>query len=137
MTRERMSRPSSSVPNQWTALGGCSLMGRSSSAGSLGAIHGANRAKKMKMATNTIPAAASRFRRPRVVAAVQVVDRAILLPKMPKFVIAKINILLSHSRSLLRFLCRHNQIVGHRKYSWDFVGANVGQVFVHSAVHYA
>src|SRR5437868_5911446 len=59
MTRERMSRPNSSVPNQCAFDGGCNRAGRLSAAGSWGAIHGANIANSTKMVTITAPAAAS------------------------------------------------------------------------------
>src|SRR5689334_15937213 len=72
MTRERMSRPSSSVPIQWAALGGCSRSGRSMLLGLCGAIHGANRAKITNTATSAMPIEASTLRRPSVTAVVQV-----------------------------------------------------------------
>src|SRR5437868_3267119 len=59
MTRERMSRPNSSVPNQCAFDGGCNRAGRLSAAGSCGAIHGANIANSTKTVTITAPAAAS------------------------------------------------------------------------------
>src|ERR1700716_1364363 len=59
MIRERMSRPSSSVPNQCACEGKARRAGRSIEAGSCGAIQGANRAKTTKMVTKTIPVAAS------------------------------------------------------------------------------
>src|SRR6476619_3304025 len=40
-TRENTSRPSSSVPNQWSPLGGCSAFGTSMSLTPNGAIHDA------------------------------------------------------------------------------------------------
>src|SRR6266446_6103218 len=57
--RERMSRPSSSVPHQCCAEGVCKRFGRSMCAGSCGAIHGAKMAEKTKIDTNTTPTAAS------------------------------------------------------------------------------
>src|ERR1022692_73278 len=57
--RERMSRPSSSVPNQWAWDGVPRRVGRLMAAGSCGAIQGANKAKITKRMTNTTPAAAS------------------------------------------------------------------------------
>src|SRR5580698_5304819 len=59
MTRERMSRPSSSVPNQWLWDGVSRRAGKWTAAGSCGAIQGANRAKITKMMTSTTPVAAS------------------------------------------------------------------------------
>src|SRR5271165_4350085 len=59
MMRERMSRPSSSVPNQCACDGESRRAGRLMAAGSCGAIHGANRAKITKTITNTTPVAAS------------------------------------------------------------------------------
>ena len=59
MRRERMSRPSSSVPHQWVEDGLARRLGRSMYAGFCGAIHGAKRAKMMKMTTRTTPIAAS------------------------------------------------------------------------------
>src|SRR5580700_1100543 len=59
MMRERMSRPSSSVPNQCAYDGVPRRAGRLMAAGSCGAIQGANRAKITKTITNTIPVAAS------------------------------------------------------------------------------
>src|SRR5271169_7183080 len=59
MTRERMSRPSSSVPNQCADDGESRRAGRWIDAGSCGAIQGANRAKIRKTATNTTPIAAN------------------------------------------------------------------------------
>src|ERR1039457_158202 len=57
--RERMSRPSSSVPHQCCAEGVCRRFGRSMCAGSCGAIQGAKIAEKAKMVTNTAPTAAN------------------------------------------------------------------------------
>src|SRR5579859_1298918 len=74
MTRERMSRPSSSVPNQCPALGGCNLEGRSMALGLCGAIHGPKSAKTTKITANTAPAVASALRRPNAAAAFQVVE---------------------------------------------------------------
>src|SRR5580658_9226499 len=59
MTRERMSRPSSSVPNQCADDGGSRRAGRLIEAGSCGAIQGANSAKITKTMTSATPAAAS------------------------------------------------------------------------------
>src|SRR5260221_8245675 len=58
MRRERMSRPSSSVPHQCCAEGVCKRFGRSMCAGSCGAINGAQIAEKTKMETSTTPTAA-------------------------------------------------------------------------------
>src|SRR5580693_3378124 len=58
MTRERMSRPSSSVPNQCADDGESRRAGRLIEAGSWGAIQGAKRAKITKIRTNTTPVAA-------------------------------------------------------------------------------
>lgn len=54
-----MSRPSSSVPHQCAVDGGERRDGKSICAGSWGAIHGANRAKRINTTTNTMPIAAS------------------------------------------------------------------------------
>src|SRR5882724_1225946 len=59
MRREKMSRPSSSVPHQCSQEGGDRRVGRRMYAGSWGAIQGANTAKITKMMTNTAPVAAS------------------------------------------------------------------------------
>src|ERR1700683_3720595 len=59
MMRERMSRPSSSVPNQCACDGVLRRAGKLMAAGSCGAIHGANRAKIKKTITRTSPVAAS------------------------------------------------------------------------------
>src|ERR1700682_6447025 len=59
MRRERMSRPSSSVPHQCCVEGACKRFGRSMCAGSCGAIQGAKIAEKTKMDTNTTPTAAN------------------------------------------------------------------------------
>src|SRR5271169_954425 len=59
MMRERMSRPSSSVPNQWGWDGASRRAGRLMAAGSCGAIQGANRAKTTNTMTSTKPIAAS------------------------------------------------------------------------------
>src|SRR5208283_4102543 len=59
MRRERMSRPSSSVPHQWVDDGPARRAGRSMWAGSWGAIQGANKAQMTKIATNTAPVDAS------------------------------------------------------------------------------
>src|SRR5208337_2742102 len=56
--RERMSRPSSSVPHQCCTEGVCKRFGRSMCAGSCGAIHGAKIAAIANTATNTAPTAA-------------------------------------------------------------------------------
>src|SRR2546430_4135959 len=69
-----MSRPSSSVPNQCAALGGCSREGKSMWLGFCGAIQGANSAKTTNTATSTMPADASTLRRPSVAAVLQVVE---------------------------------------------------------------
>src|ERR1700731_4802438 len=58
MRRERMSRPSSSVPHQCCAEGVCKRFGRSMCAGSCGAIQGAKIAENTKMETSTTPTAA-------------------------------------------------------------------------------
>src|SRR6266404_3963611 len=63
--RERMSRPSSSVPQRCCDEGGCKRLGRSMCAGSWGAIQGAKRAQSTNTATNTTPAAASGLWRAR------------------------------------------------------------------------
>src|SRR5439155_25993625 len=57
MTRERMSRPSSSVPNQCAVEGEESRVGRSMCAGSCGSIQEVMTAKITKMTTNTPPTA--------------------------------------------------------------------------------
>src|SRR5271156_483298 len=57
--REKMSRPSSSVPNQCAWDGASRRTGRLIDAGSCGAIQGAKRAKITKMTTSTTPVAAS------------------------------------------------------------------------------
>src|ERR1019366_6182509 len=59
MMRERMSRPSSSVPNQWACDGMARRAGRLMAAGSCGAIQGANSAKITNTMTSTAPVAAS------------------------------------------------------------------------------
>src|ERR1700692_471270 len=59
MRRERMSRPSSSVPHQCCGEGVCKRFGRSMCAGSCGAIQGAKIAENTKMETNTTPTAAN------------------------------------------------------------------------------
>src|SRR5437879_13552263 len=59
--RERMSRPSSSVPHQCCVEGVCKRFGRSMCAGSCGAIQGAKIAENTKMETSTTPMAASRL----------------------------------------------------------------------------
>src|SRR5712671_6156484 len=58
MTREKMSRPNSSVPNQCAVEGGANRAGKLSAAGSCGASSGANVANTTKMITITAPAAA-------------------------------------------------------------------------------
>src|ERR1700736_5163116 len=58
MMRERMSRPSSSLPNQCAAEGGSRRVGRLIAAGSWGAIQGAKIANSTKIDTNTTPVAA-------------------------------------------------------------------------------
>lgn len=57
--RERMSRPSSSVPHQCCVDGVRKRFGRSMCAGSCGAIQGAKMADNRKMETKTTPIAAS------------------------------------------------------------------------------
>src|SRR5579872_603294 len=57
--RERMSRPSSSLPNQCAADGPSRRAGRLIDAGSCGAIHGANTAKTTNVRISTTPIAAS------------------------------------------------------------------------------
>src|SRR5450755_2831472 len=57
--RERMSRPSSSVPHQCWVEGVCKRFGRSMFAGSCGAIQGAEIAEKTKRVTRMTPTAAS------------------------------------------------------------------------------
>src|SRR5438309_5879063 len=59
MTRDRMSRPSSSVPNQCSAEGRMRRRGRSMCAGSNGAISGAKIAKTMNKETRNMPIVAS------------------------------------------------------------------------------
>src|SRR5277367_5711842 len=59
MTRERMSRPNSSVPNQCPCEEGARRAGRLIAAGSCGAIQGANNAKITNRTTSAAPAAAS------------------------------------------------------------------------------
>src|ERR1700735_4910399 len=63
MMREKMSRPSSSVPNQCARDGASSRAGRLMEAGSCGAIQGAKSAKITKIKTNSTPNAASGLRR--------------------------------------------------------------------------
>src|SRR5262249_10814039 len=63
MRRERMSRPSSSVPHQCIGEGGDKRVGGSRCAGSWGAIQGANKAKTTKIAINIAPIVARGFRR--------------------------------------------------------------------------
>src|SRR5437763_16353237 len=58
MTRDRISRPSSSVPSQCADEGELSRVGSSIAAGSCGAIQGANSAKVMNTRTSTTPIAA-------------------------------------------------------------------------------
>src|SRR6266852_7930925 len=58
MMRERMSRPSSSLPNQCAAEGGSRRVGRLIAAGSWGAIQGAKIANSTKIDPNTTPVAA-------------------------------------------------------------------------------
>src|SRR5947209_6700886 len=79
ITREKMSRPSSSVPNQCAALGGCRREGRLMLLGFCGAIQGANSAKITNSATSATPAVASALRRPSAAAVLQVVERAIVV----------------------------------------------------------
>src|ERR1700731_4128315 len=59
ISRERMSRPSSSVPHQTFIDGACNRFGKSICEGSRGAIQGAKIAANIKMDTNTSPTAAS------------------------------------------------------------------------------
>src|SRR5713226_540263 len=73
--RERMSRPSSSVPQRCCDEGGCSRWGRSMWAGSWGAIQGAKRAQRTNTTTDTTPTAANglwRARRGSEMAAVDI-----------------------------------------------------------------
>src|SRR5215471_4313415 len=63
MSRERMSRPSSSVPYQWRGDGPASRLGKLISLGSCGASRGANSANIMKTNTSTVPSAANGFLR--------------------------------------------------------------------------
>src|ERR1700688_1752130 len=56
--RERMSRPSSSVPHQWCGEGVCRRFVRSMCAGSCGAIQDAKIAENTKMDTSTTQTAA-------------------------------------------------------------------------------
>src|SRR5579885_1826338 len=85
MMRERMSRPSSSVPNQCECVGGVSRLGRLMDAGSCGAIHGAKIAKIKKTMTTTTPIAAKglwrAFPRMRRVKEMAVVDTAVYLTR--------------------------------------------------------
>src|SRR5271165_183941 len=81
-----MSRPSSSVPNQWADEGESRRAGRLIAAGSCGAIHGAKSAKITKITTRTTPVAASGLWRAfpanlrrRVIAAVDMVSNFIRL----------------------------------------------------------
>src|ERR1700733_2566638 len=57
--REKMSRPSSSVPNQCACDGPPRRAGRLMKAGSCGAIQGAKRAQVTKTTINATPVAAS------------------------------------------------------------------------------
>src|SRR5579864_9068098 len=59
MTRERISRPNSSVPSQCADEGELNLVGSSIAAGSCGAIQGANTANMTNTRTSTTPIAAS------------------------------------------------------------------------------
>src|SRR5437660_11392316 len=59
MRRDRISRPSSSVPSQCADEGELSRVGSSITAGSCGAIQGANSAKITNIRTSTTPIAAS------------------------------------------------------------------------------
>jgi hypothetical protein len=61
--REKMSRPSSSVPNQCAAEGALSRAASSMCAGFCGASHGAKMANTVNITMSTIPAAASGLRR--------------------------------------------------------------------------
>src|ERR1035437_4388904 len=63
MTRERMSRPSSSVPNQWVTEGDCRRACRWIAAGSKGAIQGAKIARVTKIANKMMPKIVSGWKR--------------------------------------------------------------------------
>src|SRR5207253_8623430 len=65
MSRERMSRPSSSDPQICNSDGGASRLARLMCAGSCGAIQGAKIAQTTKNVTNTAPIAASGLLRAR------------------------------------------------------------------------
>jgi len=65
MSRERMSRPSSSDPQICNSDGGASRLARLMCAGSAGAIQGAKIAQTTKNVTNTAPIAASGLLRAR------------------------------------------------------------------------
>src|SRR5439155_2217250 len=65
MSRERMSRPSSSDPQICNSDGGASRLARLMCAGSWGAIQGAKIAQTTKNVTNTAPIAASGLLRAR------------------------------------------------------------------------
>src|SRR5947208_7617899 len=65
MSRERMSRPSSSDPQICSSEGGARRAARLMCAGSAGAIQGAKIAQITKNVTNTAPMAASGLRRAR------------------------------------------------------------------------
>ena len=65
MSREQMSRPSSSVPHQCFWVGGSMRFGNSICAGSYGASKGAKSAQKTNTMTNATPMAASGLRRAR------------------------------------------------------------------------
>src|SRR5437660_1496787 len=65
MSRERMSRPSSSDPQICNSDGGASRLARLMCAGSAGAIQGAKTAQMTKNVTNTAPIAASGLLRAR------------------------------------------------------------------------
>src|SRR6266700_1085729 len=65
MSRERMSRPSSSDPQICSSEGGAKRVARLMCAGSAGAIQGAKTAQMTKNVTNTAPIAASGLLRAR------------------------------------------------------------------------
>src|SRR5690348_10882398 len=85
MRRERMSRPTSSVPHQCAAEGDERRVGRSIRAGSCGATHGANRARITKNSTRTTPMAASGLCRARRGSEMAVADIAAILAGGPEF----------------------------------------------------
>src|SRR5262245_44733623 len=61
--REKMSRPSWSVPSQWIRFGACIMALKSFSSGSNGAIHGANTPARNITTTITRPKVPSGWRR--------------------------------------------------------------------------